>query len=539
MVLVLACLVSATALAQRMPQDNWRYDGLQFASPAGSTLGSIAIGSGGVYVAELESSGDAPTNIIQFTEAGVFVRRFAMTLGSVGGIDCDQAGNVHVLDRTASVVKVFSPTGSFLRQFGSAGAGDGQFDLQGFNPALKMLAVDINGDVYVCDPGNSRVVVFSADGTFLRSWGERGDLPSQFARPQGNAWVSEPSCIGISPRGLIYVGGHAGRAVRVFDSSGAYRELVSIGTGLPGGGSAEIKAVSQDGLLVMDVRSPYYHSFGLIDPAGYRGLQDPGLSIAEAAAVSKRGDVFAITGLNTPWDRKRIFVFEREYSNVQNSRLPPAIPQPMVLAAGQRTGTSWMDIDYQVTDADSPTVTTGVMVFTNGGHTLTDAVVMNTFEEGTGGNVGANQPTGVTRHLTWNMAADWTIDFAQVQVEALARDSRNLLGFHWITIPASGGDPAIQVSAGPVADDKLLDVWFWLLATHQPGIQLSSGTISGTLAPYNGQSLASGASTTAAGRSYLYGLMNVRAITAAEITRAQGGNYGFSSVTANSVVRLP
>jgi len=33
--------------------------------------------------------------------------------------------------------------------------------------------------------------------------------------------------------------------------------------------------------------------------------------------------------------------------------------------------------------------------------------------------------------------------------------------------------------------------------------------------------------------------MNERAITAAEITQAQGGNYGFSSMTANSVVKLP
>ena len=131
------------------------------------------------------------------------------------------------------------------------------------------------------------------------------------------------------------------------------------------------------------------------------------------------------------------------------------------------------------------------------------------------------------------------MDFAQVQVEALAKDSRNLLGIHWIAVPASGGNPAIQVSAGPVSDAVLLDVWFWLVATHQAGIALGGGTITGTANPYNGVALAGGSATTAAGRQYLYGLMGVRSITAAEIAQAQGGNYGFSAVDANSVVKVP
>ena len=95
------------------------------------------------------------------------------------------------------------------------------------------------------------------------------------------------------------------------------------------------------------------------------------------------------------------------------------------------------------------------------------------------------------------------------------------------------------MSAGPITDAVLLDVWFWLVARHQAGISLSNGTITGTANPYNGVSLASVSATTASGRSYLYGLMGVRAITAAEITQAQGGNNGFSSVDTNSVVKLP
>ena len=132
---------------------------------------------------------------------------------------------------------------------------------------------------------------------------------------------------------------------------------------------------------------------------------------------------------------------------------------PRLPASSQRTGTSWLDIDYQVTDADSATVTTGALVFKNGGNALADVVQMNTFQEGTGANLGLNQPSGVSRRITWNMAADWSVDFAQIQAEVLAKDSRNLLGVHWITVPASGGDLAVQVSSRPVTDAELTDLW--------------------------------------------------------------------------------
>ena len=233
-----------------------------------------------------------------------------------------------------------------------------------------------------------------------------------------------------------------------------------------------------------------------------------------------------------------VAVWEREYSNVQNSLSPPAIPQPMILASSQRAGTSWMDIDYQVTDADSATVSTAVLAFKNGGTTLNDAVVMSTFMEGTSANMGANQATNTSHHLTWAMASDWTVDYAQVQVEALAKDSRNLLGVHWITVPASGANPAVQVSAAPIADAKLLDLWFWFIASQQAGVSFSNGVVKGTSGLYAGQTLATGTVSTTAGRLFCYDQLGVRPITSPEIAQAQGGNYGFSSVDGNSVVKV-
>jgi DNA-binding beta-propeller fold protein YncE len=60
------------------------------------------------------------------------------------------------------------------------------------------VAVDTEGNLYVCDTLNDRVEVFDADGKFIRTFGKAGDGPGYFARPKGVAidgdghiWVSD------------------------------------------------------------------------------------------------------------------------------------------------------------------------------------------------------------------------------------------------------------------------------------------------------------------------------------------------------------
>ena len=428
-----------------MPQDNWRYDGLQFSSPTSANyLRSIAIGSGGVYVGEGDTSnGSAATKVIQFTEAGVFIRRFTPAFTFILGLACDPAGNVYVLDRGDSRVKMYDSSGTFIRQWGAAGSADGQFSLAAAT-RTTMLAVDRNSQIYVCDPGNTRVQVFDSNGSFLRKWGQAGTLPGQFP-------ASEPRGIAHSPTGQFFTPSGA-----IFDGSGNFMRAAST-TGSPYDDHSDGLTYAADGLLIRFYNGGTSILNSLVEGADGTRLSGPSMYVPNSGymprgiAVSSRGDIYVLANL-------KCTVFEREYASVQNSLLPPAIPQPVVLASSQRTGTSWLDIDYQVTDADSPTVTTGALVFKNGGNTLADVVQMNTFQEGTGANLGLSQPTGVSRRITWNMAADWSMDFAQIQAEVLAKDSRNLLGVHWITIPASGADPAVQVSSRPVTDAELTDL---------------------------------------------------------------------------------
>ena len=66
----------------------------------------------------------------------------------------------------------FDKTGKFLKQFGTSGAGPGQFNV------AHALAMDSRGRLFVGDRANNRVQIFDQDGKFLEEW-------KQFGRPSG------------------------------------------------------------------------------------------------------------------------------------------------------------------------------------------------------------------------------------------------------------------------------------------------------------------------------------------------------------------
>ncbi len=441
---------AASLAAQTMPQDNWRYNQHEFSSPSpANLLRSVAIGSGGVYVGEAGSTANSSaTRVLQFTDKGVFVRRFGASFAFIAGITTDATGTVYILDVTNAslAVIVFDQDGNFLRRWRSPGSGDGQFG--GFSPNAcshtSMVSANKSNEVFVCDPGNSRVQVFDSNGNFLRKWGQLGELPAQFEADQ-------PKAIAVSDSGKVYVGRYQAACsyggstfIRLFDSQGNYMTA----TGTMGQQDGNSLAVASDGLVFADLGGwnscCSSCSGGIVLDSSFASVSVIGVR-AQGAAFSKRGDLYAVSGT-------KVRIYEREYSSVQSPPTPPALPEPIVLGTAQRTNTAWLDVDYQVTHADGSNVTVAALAFVNGGNTLSAAVPMSTFMENTATNLGANVPSNTQRRFTWNMGADWSIDFAQIQVEVLAKDNRNLMGFHWITVPSDGTNPAIQVSSAPVPE---------------------------------------------------------------------------------------
>jgi DNA-binding beta-propeller fold protein YncE len=103
-------------------------------------------------------------------------------------------GNVYVADEGNNRVVELSPAGAVLGEWGSSGSGSGRFH------APRGVAVDGAGRVYVVDSENDRVQVFDPGGLFLGKWGASGISPGDFSRPtavavdcEGNVYVADTS----------------------------------------------------------------------------------------------------------------------------------------------------------------------------------------------------------------------------------------------------------------------------------------------------------------------------------------------------------
>jgi len=81
------------------------------------------------------------------------------------------------------------------------------------------LTTDNDGNFYVVDNMNSRILKFDKSLNFLLSWGEYGENPGQFAQPSG---------IGISSDNIIFVTDAIGR-IQKFTTNGSYLGEWSIG----------------------------------------------------------------------------------------------------------------------------------------------------------------------------------------------------------------------------------------------------------------------------------------------------------------------
>jgi hypothetical protein len=95
------------------------------------------------------------------------------------------------------------------------------------------IAVDPNpdpvtgqrGSVYIADGyGNHRVVVFDGEGKYLRQWGAAGSGPGQFVATGGG----HPHCVLLGNDGLVYACDRGQNRIHVFDKAGALKRTIQI-----------------------------------------------------------------------------------------------------------------------------------------------------------------------------------------------------------------------------------------------------------------------------------------------------------------------
>jgi peptidylamidoglycolate lyase len=128
-------------------------------SPAGEVLLELGTGAPGRDT----RSFDQPTDVWVAADGNVFIS--------------DGYGNTRVVK--------LAPDGRFLMQWGTPGAGPGQFRIP------HSITGDSQGRIYVADRGNSRVQRFDAEGRFIDQW--------------KSAQLGRPWAVAVAADGLVYV----------------------------------------------------------------------------------------------------------------------------------------------------------------------------------------------------------------------------------------------------------------------------------------------------------------------------------------------
>jgi DNA-binding beta-propeller fold protein YncE len=158
--------------------------------------------------------------ILKFDASGTMVKSFgAGVLVFPHGLHVDHDGNVWVTDllgkdgKGQQVFK-FSPDGRLLLTLGKAGiAGDGRDE---FNAPSAVLVAP-NGDIFVADGHggntNARIVKFTKDGKFIKTWGKKGTAPGEF---------DTPHALAMDSRGRLFVGDRNNNRIQIFDQDGNF-----------------------------------------------------------------------------------------------------------------------------------------------------------------------------------------------------------------------------------------------------------------------------------------------------------------------------
>jgi tripartite motif-containing protein 71 len=209
-------------------------------------------------------------------------------LFAIRGIAVDQQGNLYVVDCEGNRIQKFDGEGNFITTWGSEGSGDGQFLFWYIRSSSRYpvgdVAVDGQGHVYVADSGNSRIQVFDSEGKFLFKWGELGMGDGQFYAPLG---------VAVGPEGDVYVTDEARPDVQRFDSQGQFLTKWSV----PDMSGPYVKTLAADAqghvYVPGDTQVHKFDGQGtLLGAVGEEGPGDGQFQEPVAVAVDRQGNVY-------------------------------------------------------------------------------------------------------------------------------------------------------------------------------------------------------------------------------------------------------
>jgi DNA-binding beta-propeller fold protein YncE len=170
--------------------------------------------------------GEANPPVLEFNPAGQLLRSFGAGLfAEPHGFTVDRDGNLWATDtdddpatpKIGQTVLKISPAGRVLMTIGTpgeGGTGPETFD----QPAG--VAIAPNGDIFVADghsgnkSGSGRILKYSPDGRFIKTWGQRGTERGNFRDPH-DLYVG-------GSKGYVYVADRQNNRIQVFDQEGSF-----------------------------------------------------------------------------------------------------------------------------------------------------------------------------------------------------------------------------------------------------------------------------------------------------------------------------
>jgi len=124
------------------------------------------------------------------------------------GVAVNERNEIAVTDWDNHRVRLFSCDGTYLRSFGRKGDKQGEFNFPtgiAFDPK--------NGNIFVVDSGNHRVQLFSEQGEYLHQFGEKGNLDHQLRFPRG---------LSVDSDGNVIVPDSCNKVIKIFSRNGHF-----------------------------------------------------------------------------------------------------------------------------------------------------------------------------------------------------------------------------------------------------------------------------------------------------------------------------
>jgi len=252
------------------------------------------------------SLGDQGTFISQFGTEGAGHGQFKHP----ADIAIDSKGNRWVIDEANDRVEEFNENNEFLQAFGEAGPKLGQLS------EPTSLAVGANGDVWVADGANDRVAEFSEKGTPIEVFGygvTNGKEELQTCTSSCKAGVNwRPETVAVDSHGNVWVG--SGMALQAYNEKGEYQKAIT----LPRGARPESLTFDSHGNLwlvnVVAREVEEYNEKGEIEKKIGHAKSERALSYPVAVTVDSRGNVWVADST-----RERILQFNAKDEYVGSS----------------------------------------------------------------------------------------------------------------------------------------------------------------------------------------------------------------------------